>query len=280
MDVAAAIPEIRRRIPSFRNREVFEEVVVKERSKTEVGAQFGLSQPRVSQIVEQVQDWLRQVIGLEGENWPAEQRLRYARNVTQMRLEAKLGEVTAAWDLSKQDKVVRRDSFSATGELRGWTLTTSNQCGKSGHIGQALNLVLALARLAGVDVTGKSIRDEIARQKELAAEQAPSPEVLQDFEPSKPLWNFEPQEVAAEVRTGEAIGTTACEPTVCTDKSELESASITPQNDAQNSYEFQPLDAQEDWSVPAQENAWSGEDWEEVGEEEAEGARKELLAVA
>ncbi len=46
MDVAAANPEIRRRIPSFRNREVFQEVVVKDRSKTEVGTQFGLSQPR------------------------------------------------------------------------------------------------------------------------------------------------------------------------------------------------------------------------------------------
>lgn len=303
MDAFAANPPIRRRIPSFRNRQVFEEVVVKDRSKTDVAAQFGLTQPRVSQIVEQVEDWLRQVVSPDGNDWPADERLRYAQNVTQLRLDSQLKETMAGWELSIKDKVVRRDSYSPTGELRGWTLTTTNQCGKSSHINQALNLSLALARLAGVDVTGKSTREDATRASERAATGERAKESLQaavselaakrqetaareqdampqDFEPSKPLWNSEPQQAAAEVQIEEPTEITACEPTVCTDKPDEESASISPQNGAQNSYEFQPLDAQEDWLAPAQEDIWSGEDWEELDKEDADGARKELLAVA
>ena len=52
---------VKRRIPSPRNREVFCQVHGLGHSHAEVAAEFQLSQPRVTQICEQVRDWISQV---------------------------------------------------------------------------------------------------------------------------------------------------------------------------------------------------------------------------
>ena len=292
MDVVAVNSQIRRRIPSFRNREVFAEVVVKGRFKTEIAAQFGLSQPRISQIVEQVRDWLRQVVGSEGENWPAEHQVQYAKTVTEMRLSHQLREALGAWEQSKQKKVVLRESLSASGELPGSYRTTSDQSPKSSHIHQALQLTLAIARVVGVDVSGKSIRDEVARQRKLAAQtpvvvpttsepetQPAAAEVLKDFEELKPLWNSEGVEAAAEVQTEEQAVTTSSQPMVCTETLSVEDASISLCNGAENSYKLEHPDSAEDWQEPYRNEEFNGEDWEEVEKCYSDQARRELLAM-
>ena len=48
--------------PSARDRLIFEAVVVKGRGQEEVAAEQGISQPRVSQIVEEVGEWLSRAV--------------------------------------------------------------------------------------------------------------------------------------------------------------------------------------------------------------------------
>ena len=55
---------VRRQIPSQRNREVFAAVAMG-KSHAEAAAEFGLTQPRVTQIVRQVREWRMQVTGGE-----------------------------------------------------------------------------------------------------------------------------------------------------------------------------------------------------------------------
>ena len=190
-------PVVKRRIPSKRNREVFTQVLVRERSRTEVGKEFGLTQPRVTQIIEQVQGWLTQVLGPDGKNWTPEQRLRYAENVTAMKLDFQYEEAIAAWHKSLADRVQHKERHREDGTLLWTEKITTTQCGKSSHLGLALRLTLAQAKLAGVDVTGKSIRDAVAKEQAAAEVQTvePAAAVAPAEVCDKPLY-FSPSQVA------------------------------------------------------------------------------------
>ena len=92
-----AVRPVKRRIPSLRNREVFRQVKGIGRSQDEVAAEFRLSQPRVTQICEQVRDWISQVtLGEELGLAPAE-ALLYAERLLEGRLEFQRQEVMAEW---------------------------------------------------------------------------------------------------------------------------------------------------------------------------------------
>src|SRR5687767_9749115 len=91
-DVAAAhgIPSqreaVRRQIPSQRNRDVFAAVAMG-KSHTEAAKEFGLTQPRVTQIVRQVREWSTQVAGGELGKYNEIQRLRLAEETLRVQLD-------------------------------------------------------------------------------------------------------------------------------------------------------------------------------------------------
>jgi len=79
---------IRRQIPSLRNRDVFAAVAAG-KTHEEVANQFGLTQPRVTQIVQQVRDWSSQETRGDGSDYSDIQRLRLAEG-TEREVEASL----------------------------------------------------------------------------------------------------------------------------------------------------------------------------------------------
>ena len=84
-DVAVSSPApekeaIRRQIPSQRNRDVFAAVALG-KSHAEAAKEFGLTQPRVTQIVRQVREWSMQAGGGELGEYNEVQRLRLAEEI-------------------------------------------------------------------------------------------------------------------------------------------------------------------------------------------------------
>ena len=77
---------IRRQIPSLRNRDVFAAVAAG-KTHEEVAQQFGLTQPRVTQIVQQVGEWSSQETRGDGSDYSDIQRLRLAETTVRVQLD-------------------------------------------------------------------------------------------------------------------------------------------------------------------------------------------------
>ena len=164
----------KRRIPSERNRRVYVEVMLAERPQPEVAREFGITQQRVSQIVEQFQLWLAENLPPGAEGMSAEQQLRLAANTAYLRQEHLYANAMRKLDESCEDKHSLRIRYSARGEELWRETLRENQAGKSGYLGVALNaatrqvkLVQMAAGLLGpaMDVDWHQ-GDSVARQRD------------------------------------------------------------------------------------------------------------------
>ncbi|HUE74723.1 MAG TPA: hypothetical protein VMP01_27895, partial [Pirellulaceae bacterium] len=137
---AGVLPQPRkRRIPSERNRRVYVEVVLAERPQPEVAKEFGVTQQRVSQIIEQFQAWLAENLPQGAEAMSAEEQLRLAANTAYLRQEHLLASAMRKFDQSCEDKHSLRIRYSAKGDELWREKLRENQTGKSGYLGVALN---------------------------------------------------------------------------------------------------------------------------------------------
>src|SRR6187401_2341754 len=97
---------IRRQIPSRRNREVFAAVAMG-KSHAEAAEQFGLTQPRVTQIVRQVREWSMQVAGGEMGEFNEVQRLRLAEETLRVQLDGWMRMAMQEWRKSRREGLGR-----------------------------------------------------------------------------------------------------------------------------------------------------------------------------
>ena len=70
--------------PSRRNREIFRAVVIGNRLQSDVAAEFGVSQPRVSQIVQQVTRWLSENVVQQDRPRSGLEQIQFAENLVRM----------------------------------------------------------------------------------------------------------------------------------------------------------------------------------------------------
>ena len=126
--------QVVRQIPSLRNREVYVAVAAG-KSHAEAGQEFGLTQPRVTQIVQQVREWCSQVTHGDGEDFTDLGRLWLAEETLRAQLD---GWMRMA--------------------MQEWFRTCQEGLGKPVFLNAAMRLSLNLARLHGVDTSGKTAR--------------------------------------------------------------------------------------------------------------------------
>ena len=139
LDADKVPPPRRRPIPSERNRRVYAEVVLAERPQPEVAKEFGISQQRVSQIIDQLQAWLAQTLPEGSEELTPEQQLSLAANTAYLRCQHVYTDALRKLDLSCEDKHSLRIRYAANGEELWRETLRENQSGKSGYLGAALN---------------------------------------------------------------------------------------------------------------------------------------------
>lgn len=153
--------------PSERDREIFAAVAFKRQTPEQVAGKFGLPREQVGRIVGQVAEWMvRNEPEPEGSVSVAQQR-EQATRACRASLDLLSQWAEAGWEASLRDKVTRKER---TFQGESWVETTVvNQSGKVGYLNHLHRLILARARLAGVDVSGLSLR------KELLAEAAQRP---------------------------------------------------------------------------------------------------------
>jgi hypothetical protein len=283
-----AVRPVKRRIPSPRNREVFRQVKGIGRSQDEVAAEFRLSQPRVTQICEQVRDWISQVtLGEELGLAPAE-ALLYAERLLEMRLEDQRQEVMAEYRRSKLDKVQLKERRDKAGELLWTEKTTSTQTGKVGCLSHTLRLCLSEARLAGVDVTGRTKRLAAKAEEENRLAQGRLKVVPADFDSSKPLSKMAGGEEESARPEAGVVGATAEPGISCNETTAPESPATISLADLQNSYSAvapaiapanQPLPPLQDLRESHVPRFLSKKDRKRLRALRRKNSRRELLSV-
>ena len=199
---AAQKPTVKRRIPSLRNREVFRQVMGCKRSHREVAEKFHLTQPRVTQIVEQVRDWICQVSEAQELGFSPDEALCYAERVLQMEIDAGMKDAMRQWQRSIRTRVKEKEHRNRKGELIWTEKIPTPQYGKIACLGHHHRLSLARARLAGVDVTGRTARKAIEEWKRQQEEMAAEPS--ESAAGGKPASG--PAEVAGDLRSVLAAG--------------------------------------------------------------------------
>jgi hypothetical protein len=93
-----------RGIPSPRDREIFRQVVICRRTKTDVARQYQLSQPRISQTCGEVQRWMKEHTPRQTEETTQPQWLNLAENLCRERLEAQYAMAMEALEASRQPR--------------------------------------------------------------------------------------------------------------------------------------------------------------------------------
>jgi hypothetical protein len=144
--------------PSARDRLIFEAVVVKGRGQGEVAAEHGVSQPRVSQIVAEVGAWLDRALPQARQNKSTSEEMAVGMYVFEAQIDFLLQQTLHDLAESRKDKVTEK---AGTRGVVNWTETKTEgrQIAKVGLINAALRLAQAKAKLAGVDVTGRTQRE-------------------------------------------------------------------------------------------------------------------------
>ncbi len=197
---------VRRQIPSQRNREVFAAVAMG-KSHAEAADQFGLTQPRVTQIVRQVREWSMQVAGGELGEYNEVQRLRLAEETLRVQLDGWMRMAMQEWFKSCREGI-----------------------GRVTYLNAAARLSANLARLAGVDVSGKTAR--------LLAEQ----QARDEYElrraglAEKALWEEERKSAEAVEPETEHTAATPVPATVCEERAAPPQAQSLPFAPLKNSY--------------------------------------------
>ena len=144
--------------PSARDRLIFEAVVVRGRGQCEVAAEQGISQPRVSQIVAEVGEWLNRALpqGRQCESPAGE--MAVAAYVVEAQIDFLFQRTMHDIRESRKEKVTEKAGTRGTVQ---WTevKTEKRPIVKVGLLNAALRLSQAKAKLAGVDVTGRTQRE-------------------------------------------------------------------------------------------------------------------------
>jgi hypothetical protein len=179
---------VRRQIPSQRNRDVFAAVAMG-KSHAEAADQFGLTQPRVTQIVRQVREWSMQAAGGELGEFNEVQRLRLAEETLRIQLDSAMRMAMQEWRKSRREGL-----------------------GRATYLTTAMRLASNQARLSGVDVTGKTARIKAEQQ---AREEA---ELRRAQAAEKLLWEAEQKSAEAVEREHENAAATPVPATACEEK--------------------------------------------------------------
>ncbi|HUE72716.1 MAG TPA: hypothetical protein VMP01_17655, partial [Pirellulaceae bacterium] len=140
-------PIFLRGIPTARDREIFRQVVLCRRTKTDVARQFQLSQPRISQICGDVQRWMKKHTPRQTEELTQPQWLNLAENMCRERLETQYALAMEALEASRQPR-----------QWAGWDqegnrvekLPESPPRPQSALMNIAMKATIELARLDGV----------------------------------------------------------------------------------------------------------------------------------
>ncbi len=152
--------------PQVRDRLIFEAVALKNRGQCDVAAEHGISQPRVSQIVVEVGEWLDRVL-------PGTRR--YAKGsggtavgtfIAETQIDSLMEQTMHEMRESKKDKVTEKSG--RRGDVQ-WTeiKTVKGPVIPVGLLNVALRLAQAKAKLAGVDISGRTQRElAIAEERE------------------------------------------------------------------------------------------------------------------
>jgi hypothetical protein len=144
--------------PSARDRLIFEAVVVKGRGQAEVAAEQGISQPRVSQIVAEVGEWLSRALPQGRKNESPAGEMAVAAYVVEAQIDFLLQRTMHDIEESRKERVTEK---AGTRGAVQWTevKTEKRPIVKVGLLNAALRLSQAKAKLAGVDVTGRTQRE-------------------------------------------------------------------------------------------------------------------------
>ncbi len=141
------LPIFLRGIPSARDREIFRQVVICRRTKTDVARQFQLSQPRITQICGEVQRWMKEHTRTHTEELTQPQQLNLAENLCRERLEAQYALAMEAFEASRQPR--QWAGWDAEGN-RVEKLPESPPRPQCALLNTAIKATIELARLDGV----------------------------------------------------------------------------------------------------------------------------------
>jgi hypothetical protein len=141
------LPKFCRGIPPARNREIFRQVKVCQRTKTDVARQFDLSQPRVTQICDEVTEWMKEHTQSHTDEMSEPQRLNLAENLCRQRLETQYALAMEAFEASRQPR--ERDGWEDQG-IPIEDPPRFSQRPQASFLNTALKATLELARLDGI----------------------------------------------------------------------------------------------------------------------------------
>jgi hypothetical protein len=210
---------IRRQIPSLRNRDVFAAVATG-KTHEEVARQFDLTQPRVTQIAQQVREWSGQETRGDGSDLDDIQRLRLAEGTLRVQLD---GWMRMA--------------------MQEWFRTCREGLGKPVFLNSAMRLSLNLARLEGVDISGKTTRLRAEEQARAEAELRRAQAEATSEAVEKPLWTEEQESAFAEKSAEGMPASTSMPITVCEEGPGEEPAATEASFARKNSYDSGNLSA-------------------------------------
>jgi hypothetical protein len=141
------LPIFCRGIPPARDREIFRQVMVCKRTKTDVARQFDLSQPRVTQICDEVTEWMKEHTQSHTDDMSEPQRLNLAENLCRQRLETQYAMAMEVFEASRGPR--ERDGW----EDQGIPIDDRAQCDQrpqASFLNTALKATIELARLDGI----------------------------------------------------------------------------------------------------------------------------------
>ena len=141
-----------RRIPSERNRRIWEQVVLNQREQQEVAREFCITQQRVSQIIDHFQAWLAEQLPAGSERFSGEEQLRLGLSTAYLRQQHLYGQAMRDSDASWQDKHAEKVRYGADDKVLWRETVRANQCGKVGYLSAAMRAaqnVLKIVQMSG-----------------------------------------------------------------------------------------------------------------------------------
>jgi hypothetical protein len=187
------------------------------KSHAEAADQYGLTQPRVTQIVRQVREWSMQAAGGELGEYNEVQRLRLAEETLRIQFDSAMRMVMQEWRKSRREGL-----------------------GRATYLTTAMRLASNQARLAGVDVTGKTARLLAEQQGRAEAE------LRRAQAAKKPLWEEDRKSRPASEPAEEQAAPTSVSAEVCEEQLAFAVRETRPSASIKNSYGLSTSAAESD----------------------------------
>lgn len=127
-----------RRIPSERNRRIWEQVVLQQREQQDVAREFHITQQRVSQIIDHFHAWLAEQLPAGSEQFSQEEQLRLGLSTAYLRQQHLYLQAMRDGDASWQDKHAEKVRYGADDKVLWRETLRANQCGKVGYLSAAM----------------------------------------------------------------------------------------------------------------------------------------------